>query len=103
MVDAADYAVWRDSQGTAGVGLLADGDLDGTVDADDYTVWKAHFGETASGGGAGAVMASVSSTGAVHAGAAYHCGRIHKTAKSKSSLTHSSALAMQLFAIATIR
>ncbi len=65
-VDAADYTLWRDNQTTAvldynrdgtvsivdqtfwaanfgattGVGLQADGALNGTVDAADYTVWR---------------------------------------------------------------
>ncbi|QDU86881.1 hypothetical protein Pla175_02350 [Pirellulimonas nuda] len=51
-VDAADYTVWRDTLGTAGLGLAADGDLSGVVDARDYQVWRAHFGEGSAGLGA---------------------------------------------------
>lgn len=54
VVDAADYAVWRDSFGLAGYHLAADGNGNGQVDQDDYLVWKQNFGKiwspTASGG-----------------------------------------------------
>ncbi len=50
IVDAADYAVWRNTLGDVGTGLAADGDSDGTVDNDDYTVWRSHFGQTAASG-----------------------------------------------------
>jgi hypothetical protein len=50
-VDAADYALWRNTLGTiyslpqkAGTG--ADGDANHRVDAADYEVWRAHFGTT---------------------------------------------------------
>lgn len=45
-VDAADYTVWRDSEGTTGTGLAADGNGDGFVNHIDYDLWKTHFGET---------------------------------------------------------
>jgi hypothetical protein len=52
-VDAADYALWRDTNGNIGKNLAADGNEDGTVDDADYGVWRAHFGNTAQlGGGA---------------------------------------------------
>ena len=40
-VDAADYTVWRDGLGS-------------TYTPEDYDVWKAHFGQTAGSGSAGA-------------------------------------------------
>ena len=46
VVDAADYTVWRDAEGTSGLGLAADGDGDGDVDADDYQVWVSQFGQS---------------------------------------------------------
>ncbi|QDT68933.1 hypothetical protein MalM25_18590 [Planctomycetes bacterium MalM25] len=46
-VDAADYTVWRDTDGSVGVGLAADGDGDGDVDVDDYLVWKGNYGAMA--------------------------------------------------------
>lgn len=49
VVDAADYVVWRDSLGTAGSDLAADGDHDGAVTELDYDLWKANFGMTAGG------------------------------------------------------
>lgn len=45
-VDAADYAVWRNTLGLSGVGLAADGNGNSTVDSADYEVWKAHFGQS---------------------------------------------------------
>ncbi len=42
-VDAADYVVWRKSNGTQG-DLPADGDGDGDVDPEDYGVWNGQFG-----------------------------------------------------------
>jgi hypothetical protein len=58
VVDAADYTVWRDTQGQIGQDLAADftgsgGAPDGIVDDLDYQFWVAHFGATA-GSGAGA-------------------------------------------------
>ena len=55
IVDAADYAVWRNSFGQMGPALPADGDGDGKVDNADYTLWKSHFGETSAGSGAGSI------------------------------------------------
>jgi hypothetical protein len=58
VVDAADYVVWRNTEGqsvTTGTG--ADGNFDGQVNADDYAVWQAHFGETLTSG-TGANLAS---------------------------------------------
>ena len=45
-VDAADYVVWRKSEGQTGAGLPADGDGDMDVDENDYLVWRANFGRT---------------------------------------------------------
>lgn len=49
-VDAADYTVWRDADGTD-VTLpydLADGDGNGTIDTGDYTVWSDNYGRIGS-------------------------------------------------------
>lgn len=46
LVDAADYTVWRDSEGATGSGLAADGNGDGEVDGDDYGVWSAAYGDS---------------------------------------------------------
>ncbi len=43
-VDAADFTVWRDRQGTTGAGLVADGNFDGQVDGADFEVWRSAFG-----------------------------------------------------------
>jgi hypothetical protein len=44
-VDAADYAMWRNSLGLSVTPLAgADGDGSGVVDAGDYAVWRANFG-----------------------------------------------------------
>jgi hypothetical protein len=57
-IDAADYALWRDTLGQAVAhGSGADANGDGLVDATDYNLWKAHFGAAfgiGAGGGAGA-------------------------------------------------
>jgi serralysin len=53
VVDAADYAVWRDSLGQTGTGLAADGNANGQIDAGDYTTWKTHFGTTSGSGALG--------------------------------------------------
>lgn len=46
VVDAADYTVWRDTQGSAVTsGTGADANVDGAVDAADYEIWQSHFGE----------------------------------------------------------
>jgi serralysin len=49
-VDAADYAVWRDSLGISGTGLAADGSRNGLIDAADYDIWKNNFGATSGSG-----------------------------------------------------
>lgn len=43
-VDAADYVVWRRTQGSVGANLKADGDRNGIVDAGDYDLWRMHYG-----------------------------------------------------------
>ena len=50
IVNAADYTVWRDTQGSS-TNLAADGNLNGTIDQPDYNVWVANFG-TVLGSGA---------------------------------------------------
>jgi hypothetical protein len=55
-VDAADYVVWRKTQGrmvTPSTG--ADGNGDGVVDKDDYGKWREHFGQTSPPPAAGSV------------------------------------------------
>ena len=44
VVDALDYALWREQLGAEGIGLDADGDGNGIVDALDYEIWRANFG-----------------------------------------------------------
>jgi hypothetical protein len=56
VVDAADYAIWRKTQGGPapnGNGSGADGDSSGTIDAGDYTYWRARFGNSAGSGSLG--------------------------------------------------
>ncbi|MCA9187948.1 MAG: hypothetical protein KDA99_20110, partial [Planctomycetales bacterium] len=48
-VNAADYALWRDSLGATGAGLPADANLDEIVNQADHGEWKAHFGASSSG------------------------------------------------------
>jgi Type I phosphodiesterase / nucleotide pyrophosphatase len=42
-IDAADYTVWRDTQGST-TDLRADGDGNGAVDEADFKLWRSHFG-----------------------------------------------------------
>lgn len=50
VVDARDYAVWRDTLGQSVLaGSGADGDGSGMVDAADYGVWRSHYGASAVG------------------------------------------------------
>ena len=48
IVAAADYTVWRDNLGAAGLEPyeLGDGDGDGSVTAADYDAWRTQFGQT---------------------------------------------------------
>ena len=68
VVDAADYAIWRNTQGqsvTPGSG--ADGNGDGVITAADFDVWRSHFGQTSGSGSALAAskMAAVPEPNAV--------------------------------------
>ena len=58
VVDAADYVLWRKTQGTnVSNYTAADGDGDGMVDSDDWLVWRANFGNAlAPGAGSGAAV-----------------------------------------------
>jgi hypothetical protein len=48
LVDAADYTVWRDADGSTAIPSAgADGNGDGLVNAADLTVWRNHYGESA--------------------------------------------------------
>jgi hypothetical protein len=53
-VDAADYVLWRDNQGTNNV--LPNDPIGGTIGASQYDQWRANFGST---GGTGAGTGSV--------------------------------------------
>ena len=57
VVDAADYAVWRNTLGTnVAIFTGADGSGNGTIDQADYNVWRANFGRTAPAVGAAAFV-----------------------------------------------
>lgn len=46
IVDAADYVLWRRTQGSSVPAYSgADGNGDGVINPADYDVWRAHFGE----------------------------------------------------------
>jgi hypothetical protein len=65
VVDAADYVVWRKTQGQTGIGLAADSDFNRQVDLFDFLVWRTHFGQAVPGSGAGAgELAAVPEPGA---------------------------------------
>ena len=57
-VDAADYVVWRKSEGTTNI--LPNDQLGGTIDSRQYNQWRANFGATADGA---AAVAASSATG----------------------------------------
>jgi hypothetical protein len=47
ITDAADYTIWRDTEGTVRVGdefIAADVNLDDVVDEADYAIWAADYG-----------------------------------------------------------
>lgn len=44
-VNAADYVVWRNTEGST-TELQADGNHDQVIDEQDYNVWRANFGES---------------------------------------------------------
>lgn len=58
-VDAADFAIFRKSQGLTGLTLAADGNHNGLIDSGDYDVWRAHFGQSAALGSAIGISATV--------------------------------------------
>jgi hypothetical protein len=58
MVDAADYAVWRNLLGQSGPGLAADGDGNGIVDTADYNFWRSRFGNLVPGAASVAVVST---------------------------------------------
>ncbi len=52
VVDAADYAVWRSTDGqSVAVYSGADGDGNGVINSDDYDLWRANFGLSAMAAG----------------------------------------------------
>jgi hypothetical protein len=53
VVDAADYALWRNTLGST-TDLRADGNGDGAINDADRLVWRANFGRTAGSMGHGA-------------------------------------------------
>lgn len=55
-VDAADYALWRDTLGHSGGGLAADGNGNQQVEAGDYDLWRSRFGQAAGGGAVGVAV-----------------------------------------------
>jgi hypothetical protein len=48
VVDAADYVVWRKSNGTANA--LPNDPIGGTIGTDQYNQWRSHFGNSSGGG-----------------------------------------------------
>jgi hypothetical protein len=69
MVDAADYVVWRKSNGTSvPAGTQGDANYDGQVNSIDFDIWRSQFGmsfgagagATSAGGGGAAVAATQS-------------------------------------------
>jgi hypothetical protein len=50
--DAADYVVWRKTDGQFGEFLAADGNLDLRIDSLDYEIWRTDFGRSSGNGAA---------------------------------------------------
>jgi len=50
--DAADYVLWRHSQGQSGAGLAADGNDNHQIDSGDYNLWRLRFGDSTANGSA---------------------------------------------------
>lgn len=46
IVDAADYVLWKKTEGTIAEGLPADADNSNVVDQEDYLIWRQNFGST---------------------------------------------------------
>jgi hypothetical protein len=57
VVDAADYVIWRNNQGTTHV--LANDTIGGTIGVAQYYQWRAHFGQSAGSGAAVAANTAV--------------------------------------------
>lgn len=57
-VGAADYVLWRNSEGNTGVAAAADGNGDGVVNDTDYNIWVNNFGRgnLMSGSGSGSAV-----------------------------------------------
>ena len=50
VVDAADYVVWRDNEGTTN--MLPNDSIGGEIGAAHYNQWRAYFGQSAASGAA---------------------------------------------------
>lgn len=59
LVDTADYTIWRDNLGAAGLSPFdpGDGNGDGLVNHEDYVVWRENFGQSAAAGNGAAALA----------------------------------------------
>jgi hypothetical protein len=64
--DAADYVLWRHTNGQSGAGLAADGNDNQQIESGDYNLWRLHFGQAA-GSGSGASNLTASATGSASA------------------------------------
>jgi hypothetical protein len=53
IVDAADYTIWRETQGST-TSLAADGSGNRQIEQADYDIWRSNFGRTAGGTGSAA-------------------------------------------------
>jgi subtilase family protein/SdrD B-like protein/GEVED domain-containing protein/proprotein convertase P-domain-containing protein len=64
VVDAADFPIWKKTNGATGITPYsgADGDGDGDVDQDDFIVWQKNFGKMLPPPGAGAIVAGTSNS-----------------------------------------
>jgi hypothetical protein len=65
VVNAADYVVWRNQEGTDFELPNRDPELEGDVGADDYDFWVDHFGNTTGGGAASTLSNTVPEPGSL--------------------------------------
>ena len=57
-VDAADYVIWRKTEGQSGIGLRADGSGNGSVGQEDYNLWRQNYAGAAGLAAAAAAAAA---------------------------------------------
>ena len=78
IVDAADYAIWRDTIGST-TALAADGSGNDLIDVADYDVWASNFGATAGGSPVVAVSTPEPAAWLLCLMVCFGCGAVRET------------------------